>query len=103
MVLEVAVLNVKPGQAAEFEKAFATAEAIIEASPGYRSHELLKCLEAPDRYLLLVRWQRLEDHTEGFRGSAPYQEWKRLLHHFYEPFPTVEHYTTVRSTLKLKT
>jgi heme-degrading monooxygenase HmoA len=92
MILESAVLDVKPGQAREFEAAFAKAQAIISSSPGYLSHELQRCLEKPNRYVLLVRWRRLEDHTEGFRKSAPYQEWKRLLHHFYDPFPTVEHY-----------
>ena len=59
---------------------------------GFRSLRLERCLETPSRYLLLVEWDRLEDHTEGFRGSAEYQEWRRLLHHFYDPFPTVEHY-----------
>ena len=92
MILECAVLDVKPGRAAEFEAAFAKAQAIIGAAPGYVSHELQRCMEKPGRYLLLVRWRRLEDHTEGFRKSAPYQEWKRLLHHFYDPFPVVEHY-----------
>jgi heme-degrading monooxygenase HmoA len=48
-------------------------------------------LERDGRYLLLVRWETVEDHTEGFRQSADYQEWKALLHHFYDPFPTVEH------------
>lgn len=95
MILEVAILDVRPGQAAAFEAAFATAQHIIVASPGYRSHELRRCLETPNRYLLLVRWRSLVDHTEGFRGSAAYQEWKRLLHHFYDPFPTVEHYEAV--------
>jgi heme-degrading monooxygenase HmoA len=95
-ILEVAVLDVKPGQAAEFEAAFARAQAIISAAPGYLSHELQRCVENPNRYLLLVRWRRLEDHTEGFRKSAPYQEWKKLLHRFYDPFPTVEHYEPLR-------
>ena len=95
MILESAVLDVKPGQAREFEAAFDTAQMIIAASPGYRGHELRRCIEKPGRYLLLVRWRTLEDHTEGFRKSAPYQEWKRLLHHFYDPFPTVEHYEAV--------
>jgi heme-degrading monooxygenase HmoA len=92
MILESATLDVKPGQAHEFEAAFAQAARIISASPGYLSHELMRCIEKPDRYLLLVRWRTLEDHTSGFRQSAPYQEWKKLLHHFYDPFPTVEHY-----------
>ena len=95
MVLEVAVLNVRPGQSAAFEEAFATAQAIISSMPGYLSHQLQRCREAPDKYLLLVKWQRLEDHTIGFRQSAGYQEWRRLLHHFYDPFPTVEHFDLV--------
>jgi heme-degrading monooxygenase HmoA len=93
MILEVALLNIRQGQAAEFEEAFALAKNIISVMPGYISHELHRCIEAENKYLLLVRWQRLEDHTEGFRKSAEYQEWKRLLHHFYEPFPIVEHFS----------
>lgn len=92
MILESAVLDVIPGRTREFEAAFAQAQRIIAASPGYLGHELRRCVEKPGRYLLLVRWRTLEDHTEGFRKSAPYQQWKALLHHFYEPFPTVEHY-----------
>ncbi len=92
MILEVAVLNVRSGEGPAFERAFGEAQAIIAAMPGYVSHQLQRCVEAADKYLLLVVWQRLEDHTLGFRQSPAYQEWKRLLHHFYEPFPTVEHY-----------
>jgi heme-degrading monooxygenase HmoA len=95
MILEVAVLNVRPGRAGEFEAAFALASSIISSMPGYVSHQLQRCIEVPDRYLLLVRWTSLEAHTTGFRGSPGYQEWKRLLHHFYDPFPVVEHYMSV--------
>ena len=98
MILESAVLEVKPDQTRQFEAAFRQAERIIAASPGYLSHELRRCLEKPSRYLLLVRWRTLEDHTEGFRKSSPYQEWKRLLHHFYDPFPTVLHYEPVEGS-----
>lgn len=98
MILEVAILNVRPGQSAEFERAFGQARAIIASMPGHLSHRLERCQEVPDQYLLLVEWRRLEDHTEGFRQSAEYQEWKRLLHHFYDPFPRVDHYETVFST-----
>ena len=93
MILEMAVLNVKPGEASEFEAAFARAQVIISSAKGYVSHQLQRCVETPNRYLLLVQWQSLEDHIEGFRKSAAFQEWRRLLHHFYDPFPTVEHYT----------
>lgn len=92
MILEVAILDVKSGETAEFEQSFATAQAIISAIPGYVSHQLQKCIEVECRYLLLVQWQSLEAHTVGFRESASYQEWKRLLHRFYDPFPAVEHY-----------
>ena len=95
MILESAILDVKAGQTREFEIAFARAQRIIAASRGYISHELRRCVEKPSRYLLLVRWRTLEDHTVGFRQSAPYQEWKKLLHHFYDPFPTVEHYEAI--------
>ena len=93
MVLEMVILNVRPGQSADFEKAFAGAQAIISAMPGYQRHELQKCVETPDRYLLLVWWRDLESHTVGFRDSPEYRRWKELLHHFYDPFPEVEHYT----------
>lgn len=95
MVLEAAILNVKPGEEGRFEAAFASAQSIIAAMPGYVSHALHRCLETPGRYLLLVDWVTIEDHTVGFRGSPEYQVWKELLHHFYDPFPTVEHYETV--------
>lgn len=98
MILEVAVLNIRPGRAEEFESAFGKAQAIIASMPGYVGHELQRSLETPDRYILLVRWQTLEDHTQGFRQSPQYLEWKRLLHHFYAPFPTVEHYEPVTSS-----
>lgn len=95
MILEVAILNVKPDLGEEFEAAFKVASAIIAAMPGYISHELQRCLETTNQYILLVRWQTLEAHTVGFRRSPQYQEWRSLLHHFYEPFPTVEHYEVV--------
>lgn len=93
MVLEVAILDVIPGQEAAFEAAFRQASPIIASIPGYLSHQLQHCMEKPSRYLLLAQWETLEAHTVGFRGSPQYQDWKKLLHHFYDPFPTVEHYT----------
>ena len=85
----------RAGQSAAFEAAFLEAQRIIAAMPGYLSHELQRCIERPGEYVLLVRWESLEAHEIGFRKSAQYQEWKRLLHHFYEPFPVVSHYEAV--------
>lgn len=95
MILEVAILNVKEGQELQFEQDFARAGQYISAITGYAGHSLRRCLEQKGQYLLLVNWERLEDHTIGFRESAQYLEWKKLLHHYYDPFPTVEHYETV--------
>ena len=92
MILEMAILQVKPGQSSEFQEAFTIAEPLIAAASGYVAHELHRCVEAPDRFLLLVRWKTLENHTRGFRESSDYQRWKELLHHFYDPFPEVLHY-----------
>jgi heme-degrading monooxygenase HmoA len=95
MILEVAILNIKDGLNDEFEAAFQTASNIIATMSGYISHELQRCLEIEHRYILLVRWQTLEDHTIGFRQSPEYQQWRSLLHHFYDPFPIVEHYEII--------
>ena len=97
MILEVAVLNVRAGQSHAFEQAFAQAQDIISSTPGYISHQLQRCIEVSGRYILLVNWWKLEDHTVGFRQSPQYQQWKGLLHHFYDPFPSVEHYENVFS------
>jgi len=98
MILEAAILNVQAGQEAEFESAFGRAYPLISQQEGFVSLELQHCLETPNRYLLLVRWQTLADHTVGFRQSPQYQRWKALLHHFYDPFPLVEHFQAVMET-----
>ena len=95
MILEVAILDVKAGQEREFELAFAKAQSIISSMPDYISHQLQRCIENRSRYILLVNWLTLEAHTKEFRSSAQYQEWKALLHHFYSPFPEVQHYQLV--------
>jgi heme-degrading monooxygenase HmoA len=95
MTLEVAPLSVRPGLEPEFEAAFRTAQKILASMPGYRSHDPRRCVERPGEYILLVHWDSLEAHEKGFRGSPEYQQWKSLLHHFYDPFPTVLHYEPV--------
>ena len=100
-VLEHALLEVRPGQEQAFEAAFAKAQNIIAGATGFLAHRLERCLEHPYRYLLLVQWTSLAAHTEGFRGSPEYQQWKALLHQFYDPFPTVLHFQTVFATDQL--
>lgn len=95
MILEAVALQVKQEKTAEYEAAFRDASTIISSMKGYISHELQRCIEVEGKYLLLVRWETLDDHTIGFRQSSAYLEWKKQLHHFYDPFPTVEHFEYV--------
>ena len=95
MILEVAILQVRPGEGNNFVNDFKKASKIISTMKGYINHELQRCIEVEDKYVLQVRWDTLEDHTESFRKSAEYEEWKKLLHHYYDPFPVVEHYERV--------
>ena len=95
MILEVARLELRPGTADEFLAAFAEARPLIAATPGFLGLELKRCVDdgGDDRFLLLVEWETLEAHTVGFRQSGErYERWRELLHHFYDPFPIVEHY-----------
>jgi heme-degrading monooxygenase HmoA len=92
MILESALLDVKPGEEAAFEAALKKARPLIAATPGFRAIAVRRCIETPNRYLLLVEWDQLEDHTVGFRQSPRYETWRALLHRFYEPFPLVEHF-----------
>lgn len=99
MILEIANLQVRSGQAAEFEAAFSVAQRIISSMPGYLGHELQRCIEQAGQYMLLVRWQTIEHHEVSFRKSPQYQEWRALLHHFYDPFPTVMHYEKIGESI----
>lgn len=98
MIIEHALLPVRPERAADFEAAFAAARPIIASMPGFRSLSLSRGVESPGSYLLRVEWDHIDDHVVGFRGSPEYQRWKDLLHHFYDPFPAVEHFAPVLLT-----
>lgn len=92
MIIEAAILNVKRGKGAEFEAAMREARPLIEATPGFQKMEVRPCVETKDRYILLVWWGSVEAHTQGFRGSDRYALWREKLHHFYDPFPVVQHF-----------
>jgi heme-degrading monooxygenase HmoA len=95
VILEVVMLSVRAGEGKTFAAPFAEARCITAAMPGHMGHELQRCLEIAYRYVLLVRWRTVEDHEVGSRKSPRYLEWRRLLHHFYDPFPVVEHFELV--------
>ena len=93
MILERALFVIKPGQADDFEKAFAQAAPLIRAAKGCRKAEMHRGVENPDGFILLVEWDTLEDHMVGFRESKVFGEWRAILGpHFASP-PAVEHYT----------
>lgn len=94
-VLEHAVLEVRPGQEGDFEEALDQALPIIRSATGCLRASVSRCLERSNRFLLLVEWERLEDHDPGFRSSPEFPQWRALLHHFYDPMPVVEHFTAV--------
>lgn len=100
MILEVAILQVKKGEESLFEKDFEKAGKHISAIDGYIGHSLRKCIEHENKYILLVDWEKIEDHTIGFRQSEEYLEWKKLLHHYYDPFPVVEHFEMILENKK---
>ncbi|MGH7942476.1 MAG: antibiotic biosynthesis monooxygenase family protein [Limisphaerales bacterium] len=92
MILEVAHLDIGRGICQEFEVAMQKAAPLIASAPGYISLEVRRCHEKVNRYILLVQWETMEAHMVGFRQSPEYPVWRKLLHHYYDPFPIVEDY-----------
>jgi heme-degrading monooxygenase HmoA len=95
VILEHAVLTIKAGSEREFEAVFPQAVAYLAASKGYISHTLQRSIESPNRYGLFVQWQTLEDHTQGFRGSPAFGEWRGLIGPCFDSPPVVEHYRLI--------
>jgi heme-degrading monooxygenase HmoA len=95
MITEFARLNIHPGSEAQFEAAFPAAIKILGASKGYLAHELQRSIETPHQYALIVRWQTLEDHTVGFRGSPAFTEWRAHIGPFLAAAPVVEHFQPI--------
>lgn len=92
MIIEHALLQVREGQELAFEAAMAEAKPLITASPGFLGIEVRPSAESTGTYLLLVRWQSVAHHRDGFRQSDRYQAWRNLLHHFYDPMPSVSYF-----------
>jgi heme-degrading monooxygenase HmoA len=94
MILERAEFNIEPGREEEFEAVYEReARNVIAKAGGFISVRLGRGVERPSAYLLLVEWERVEDRTEGFRGSSLYEEWRALLHPFFAEPAVVEHFS----------
>lgn len=92
MILELATIDIKQGTNADFEKNLEKAHHVISKSQGYIRHQFQKCMEQDNRYVLLIHWQTLEDHTKGFRESELFKKWRALIGPFFETAPVVQHY-----------
>lgn len=92
MIIEHALIMIQPGRQAEFEQEFPNAKAVISRAGGFVDLSLHRGIETPDTYLLLIRWQTLEDHTVGFRQSALFEEWRAIIGPFFASPPVVDHF-----------
>src|ERR1700675_3027266 len=91
MILEIAQIDVKQGLEAQFEAGAAKAVPLFRRAKGCKGMELARSVEQPRRYRLFVEWETLENHTVDFRGSADFQEWRKLVGHCFASPPDVEH------------
>ena len=99
MILEVADIRIDPRNQVEFEKRVNHAlNHIFARAQGFRGHQFRRCIETPGRYVLLLEWVTLEDHTVAFRGSPLYAEWRGLIGEFFASAPHVEHFELVAAS-----
>ena len=92
MIIEHALLQVKPGQGSVFVEAMKEARPLVARQPGFRSIEVRPIVCDDEHYMLLIGWDDVESHRDGFRQSPEYSRWRDLLHHFYDPMPTVSYW-----------
>jgi heme-degrading monooxygenase HmoA len=95
MILELATIEIKAKQGAGFEAALVKAQEVLITAKGYIKHEFKKCIEQPNRYILLITWETLEDHTVGFRESDLFQRWRIIIGPYFDKAPVVQHFTAL--------
>lgn len=94
MILELADIRIHPGKQAEFDAAIVRGvETVISKAKGFRGYKVNKGVESPERYLLMIFWDTLENHTVDFRQSPAFQDWRAIVGPFFAAPPAVEHYT----------
>jgi heme-degrading monooxygenase HmoA len=100
MILEIATIHIKDGTNTDFEKNLVKAQTILSQADGYLAHEFQKCMEIKNRYVLLIQWETLEAHTEGFRSSELFTQWRGLIGAFFEYPPEVVHYEVLAKGIR---
>jgi heme-degrading monooxygenase HmoA len=94
MILEIADIRIQAGRNAEFDSAIQRGlETVVSKASGYRAHRVVKGIESPDRYVLMIWWETLEDHTVGFRGGPLFADWRAIVGPFFATPPSVEHFS----------
>lgn len=94
MILELADIRIQPGTQLEFDVAIQRGvEQVISKAKGFSGYKVNKGIESPERYILMIFWETLENHTVDFRESAAFQEWRAIVGPFFAGAPTVEHFT----------
>lgn len=93
MILELADIRIQPGKQAEFDAAIKKGvETVISKAKGFRGYKINKGIESPERYVLMIFWETLENHTVDFRGSPAFQDWRAIVGPFFAAPPAVEHF-----------
>ena len=96
MILELADFRVVPGQQAAFEEAVQRGiRTVVQRAQGFRGAKVNRSIESPERYILQIFWETLEDHTVHFRGGPLFGEWRAIVGPFFAAPPVVEHFTLV--------
>jgi heme-degrading monooxygenase HmoA len=96
MILELADIRIPPGKQAEFDAAIQRGvETVISQAKGFRGYKVNKGVESPERYILMIYWDTLENHTVDFRGGPLFPQWRAIVGPYFAVPPTVEHFTLV--------
>jgi len=99
VILELADIRIHPGQNAAFEEAIARgASTVIAKAKGFQRYTVNRGIESPERYVLQIVWDTLEDHTVGFRQSEAFTQWRAIVGPFFASPPVVEHFTLACSS-----
>ena len=94
MILEIADIRITAGRQTEFDAAIQRGVTqVISKAVGFQGFKINKSIESPDRYVLMIYWTTLENHTVDFRGSAAFADWRAIVGPFFAAPPVVEHFT----------
>jgi heme-degrading monooxygenase HmoA len=99
MILELADIRIHSGRQSEFDTAIVRGvEQVISKAKGFRGYKVNKGIESPERYVLMIFWETLENHTVDFRESPAFLEWRGIVGSYFAVAPTVEHFTLLANS-----